>query len=437
MQKILFYENVLKGHDIATASKKMLEKYGVPVDIGIGAATAELRRRLGLNDILPKQPDSGAYEQLDGDNDDGETVLQYRAIRAEKSRRDHRHHAVDAFVVAITDRAMLKAMIEVHKQEQDDKNPSRRKTKQEWIKERRLILPESWQADGDVRNILRDRLNRTVVSHMTKRKIWGALHEETLFGVKLRDGNEWVVSRKELDGALLKKIKDRDWHNHTGQTWIAEESIHKVLYQWLDEHNLVGKKSGEIQKVLSNTPPRVINKKGELSTPIRRVRRAQTKTKSYLKIANSYVQTGSNHHFALFHNGEEGKKRKRKFLMVTMLEAVRRASTRQPIINKMPPEEWEGEWYYELHLCNNDMVRCDDSGAFEKDKDNFAPEHRATPYFRVQKMSKSGNQLKLYLRHHSVSGTDTDWGLWNISSLSEINFSKAQLGNLGRLPDDS
>lgn len=482
---------------IATAAKKVLLRYGAPVDVNNGGATSELRRELGLNNILPKDPDSGPYEI---DKETGELLL-YKANKAEKSRRDHRHHAVDAFVVAITDRAMLQAMIEAHQKEQDNIT---RKTKEDWIKEKRMMLPESWKDGDNLDSVLSKKLNATVVSHMTKRKIWGALHEETLYGkshfeqslniesmrpnvlreiqkiaeAEANGEGPWIVDeelravllqwaketqnrepadralpdwegkklrefiyktpcvtiRKELNGELLSKLA-KEWKPGV-LTWVSERSVHNALYQWLKKHNLVDEKAKAIDAKLKETPPRIINKQGQPGTVIRRVRMAQALTGSYVKIAKSLVLPGKNHHFVLFHNGKEDKDKEKRFQVVTMLEAAKRASAKRPVVDNEPPPEWEGEWHYELHLCVNDMVRCEDLSIFD-DENRFAPKHRDTPYFRVQKMSKIGKTLVLYLRHHSISGTDSDWGLWRIQSLNNIKCKRAQPGVLGLLPDDS
>ncbi len=491
---------------IATASKKMLEKCGVPIGVNNGAATSKLRRQLGLNNVLPKDPDSGVYTT--GEKIDTRTgeVLLYDAKKAGKSREDHRHHAVDAFVVAMTNHRMLKAMVEVHKQEQDNKDPSRQKTKEDWIKEKCLVLPGSWRDGVNLHDVLKKKLNATVVSHMAKRKVWGALHEETRYGkshFELRlniegmkpsilkrvkeiaeadvdsDASwiadedlrsvllEWAVKtqklkpadrtlpkckgkefrefvyrkpcmvfRKELTGEQLSKL-EKDWVPGTG-TWIAERSIHNALFQWLETHNLVDKKAKDIEAVLSKTPPKVLNKGVESGAIIRRVRVARSMTDAYLEIANSYIQPGNNHHFVLFHNGKEGKEKERRFTMVTMLEAAKRASARKPVIVKETPPKWEGKWHYELDLCVNDMVRWEDMSIFE-DPEKFAPEHGETPYFRVQKMYgvEDKNIIDLCLRHHSISGTGSKWGECSIKALARINLTRVQVGNLGLLPNDS
>lgn len=477
---------------IATAAKEVLKKYGAQVDVNNGGATSELRRKLELINVLPEELNSGPYEI---DKETGELLL-YKANKAGKSRQDHRHHAVDAFVVAITDRAMLQAMIKAHQAKQDGKTPSKKKP---------LRLPNSWK-DGDLYSVLSKKLNATVVSHMTKRKVWGALHEETLYGkshfqqslniegmrtnvlrevqkiaeVEANGKESWIVDeelralllqwaketqnrepadralpdwkgkklrefiyktpcltiRKELKGELLSKLSE-EWKPGV-RTWIAEKSVHNALYQWLKKHNLVGKTAKAIDAKLKETPPRILNKnkQGQPGVVIRRVRMAQALTDSYVKIANSHVRPGSNHHFVLFHNGKEGRDKERRFQVVTMLEAAKRASAGKPVVDKEPLPEWDGEWRYELHLCVNDMVRCEDPSIFD-DEDRFAPEHRETPYFRVQIISSGRENPDLRLRHHSISGTDSNWGLWRISSLKNVKCKRAQSGVLGLLPDDS
>src|SRR5690606_38912456 len=54
-----------------------------------GRMTEMLRRRWGLNDLLPDHNIAG-----------GDTVK-------EKNRKDHRHHAIDAFVIACTSRSLI------------------------------------------------------------------------------------------------------------------------------------------------------------------------------------------------------------------------------------------------------------------------------------------------------------------------------------------
>ena len=114
-----------------------------------------------------------------------------------KNRYDHRHHAIDAFVVGLTDRSMLKRVADSADQNRE-----------------RLIddMPDPW--DG-FRDELRTRLDKVVVSHKPDHGIGGKLHEETAYGL-IRDPSKedgaTLVYRKALaglNGNEIERIRDR------------------------------------------------------------------------------------------------------------------------------------------------------------------------------------------------------------------------------------
>lgn len=114
-----------------------------------------------------------------------------------KNRSDHRHHAIDAFVIALSDRALLQRVASAADQERE-----------------RLIddMPEPW--DG-FRDDLRDRLGRMVVSLRPDHASSGRLHEETAYGI-LRRPEDWggstLVSRKALvtlNENEIERIRDK------------------------------------------------------------------------------------------------------------------------------------------------------------------------------------------------------------------------------------
>ena len=164
----LFMDTELKDDFIAQQlndtryiSRKAME-YLAPVAEKVqavkGGSTALLRYYWGLNSIV-------------GDGDI-------------KSRDDHRHHAVDAVVVALTDQKKLHTLSVYHKYGYG------RESKRE------QYLPP-WDnfhsdVDAEIRNIF--------VSRRFKRKTTGKLHEETCYGlVTAPDGNKKPVVRKPLE----------------------------------------------------------------------------------------------------------------------------------------------------------------------------------------------------------------------------------------------
>jgi CRISPR-associated endonuclease Csn1 len=102
-----------------------------------------------------------------------------------KNRYDHRHHAVDAFVIGLTDRSMLQRIAASADQNRD-----------------RLIddMPDPWE---DFRDELKMRLEKVIVSHKPDHGIGGKLHEATAYGL-IRDPSKedgaTLVYRKPLVG---------------------------------------------------------------------------------------------------------------------------------------------------------------------------------------------------------------------------------------------
>ena len=151
-----------------------------------GRLTEMVRRKLGLNDLLPDHNFAGAEQA--------------------KNRLDHRHHAIDAAVIAIVDRSMLQKIA--------------RESGLEGAEGReRIIIPEPWEG---FRDELRGVVNAIVVSHRTdhgtatktglpkgKDATAGRLHNDTAYGLTGETdarGNSIVVHRVPLGS--LKKSAD-------------------------------------------------------------------------------------------------------------------------------------------------------------------------------------------------------------------------------------
>jgi CRISPR-associated endonuclease Csn1 len=170
-----------------------------------GRLTEMVRRKLGLNDLLPDHNFGGGADQA-------------------KNRLDHRHHAIDAVVVAIVDRGML--------------NKIARESGLEGAEGReRIIIPEPWPS---FRDDLRTAVNAITVSHRTdhgtaskaglpkgKDATAGRLHNDTAYGLTGEvdaKGNSIVVRRVPLSS--FKKIADLDR--------VRDADLKAALYQHLD-----------------------------------------------------------------------------------------------------------------------------------------------------------------------------------------------------------
>lgn len=130
-----------------------------------GQMTALLRRKFGLNEVLG----------LDG----------------EKNRNDHRHHAVDACVIGVTDQRLMQRFAQASAQAREGGLT-------------RLVedMPMPWPT-------YRAHVERAVrhiwVSHKPDHGHEGAMMEETSYGIR-RDGN--IKQRLKADGSVGREIRN-------------------------------------------------------------------------------------------------------------------------------------------------------------------------------------------------------------------------------------
>ncbi len=145
-----------------------------------GQLTAELRWQWGLETILSEIPDSPVWQE--------ESKLR----PGEKNRADHRHHAIDAIVVALTNRSRLKALS--------------KQMKGGVVRDDSSRLPVPWD---HFRSSVAKRIAKVNISHRVDRKVRGALHEETYYGPTEQE--EYWVNRKpvtDLSAAEVERIRD-------------------------------------------------------------------------------------------------------------------------------------------------------------------------------------------------------------------------------------
>lgn len=124
-----------------------------PVQGRKGELTSELRYQWAIHNLLEDLPDSPAW------------TANLDAPAGAKNRADHRHHAIDAVVVALTNRKRLQQLTGIRKRGGVLKTGE--------------ALPEPWLG---FRDELLERLNAVRVSHRASRGLRGALHEETSYG---------------------------------------------------------------------------------------------------------------------------------------------------------------------------------------------------------------------------------------------------------------
>jgi CRISPR-associated endonuclease Csn1 len=149
-----------------------------------GRLTSDLRHHWGLNSVLAGHNREEAQP--------GQVI---------KNRDDHRHHAIDAVVVALTDRSLLQSV-------------ASESAKSEKWSDSRLItnLPDPWV---NFRETVQASINEIVVSHKIDHGVQGALHNDTAYGLVGEPdgkGKRDVVHRVPLGSisapAKLESIRD-------------------------------------------------------------------------------------------------------------------------------------------------------------------------------------------------------------------------------------
>jgi CRISPR-associated endonuclease Csn1 len=147
---------------LARLARQYLSAVCNPYSIHVlpGRLTAMVRGKWGLNDLLPDHNFSDV-----------------------KNRKDHRHHAIDALVAALTDRRLLYRMSNAYEEERE-----------------RIVIPVPWKS---FRDDLKARLDAMTVSHKPDHGFQGQLHEDTAYGVvanpKPEDSGNLVYRKGFLD----------------------------------------------------------------------------------------------------------------------------------------------------------------------------------------------------------------------------------------------
>ena len=174
---------------LARLAKKYLAAVTDPNQIWVvpGRLTSMIRGKWALNSLLPDHNYAGVKDKdtsFAAATDD----LEFSGV---KNRADHRHHAIDGLVAALTDRSLLLRMAIAHDHERD-----------------KIKIPTPWDKD-QFRSELEAKLKRMVVSHKPDHGIEGQLHEDTAYGLVKqpdKEGDKFFVRRKPIENLSAKEV---------------------------------------------------------------------------------------------------------------------------------------------------------------------------------------------------------------------------------------
>ncbi len=342
-----------------------------------------------LRQLYPYSPDENKYVQVvaGGATANLRHVWHVNAILSDgdietKNRWDHRHHTIDAIVVALCERGLYQLI---------SKLSGRNK---ELMKKILSGFSAPW------RGFLTDvetAMNSITVSHAPTRRIRGQLLEETAYGPTNKPGV--YVVRKSLDGIKLPAVKK-----------IFDPVIKELVELRLSQFD------NDLKKAFCDP---LFHKDGR--TPIRSVRIHETISPDTLvgikdEAGNEYkyYSIAGNHHLDIYENIDTGE---RKAELVPRFYAAQR---------NWKPADLGPEWNKLFSLCANDYLE-------------FRGDDGELRFYRVQKMS-GGQTTCLNIRPLEDARSEYIPGV-SIELKSSSGFKKItrklQVDPLGRLTQAS
>lgn len=289
-----------------------------------------------LRQLFPYSPDESKYVQVisGGATASLRQVWHVNAILSDgeidvKNRWDHRHHTIDAIVVALCDRGLYQMISKLSGRNKD-------------LMKRILSgFSEPWK--GFLTDV-ETAMNALVVSHAPTRRIRGQLLEETAYGPTSTPGVYTV--KKSLEGITDKQVKN-----------IADRKVKELVELRLSQFN------GDSKKAFVEPLYH-----GNGKTPIRNVRILVTMSpETMVGIKDStgkvykYYSIAGNHHVDIYENADG----ERRAELVPRFYAAQR---------NWKPKDLGPEWRKLFSLCANDYVE-------------FRGDDGQLTVYRIQKMS--------------------------------------------------
>ncbi|WP_027003521.1 type II CRISPR RNA-guided endonuclease Cas9 [Hugenholtzia roseola] len=214
-----------------------------------GGTTAELRRLWGFNSILKD-------EETD-----------------EKKRDDHRHHLIDAIVIALTNRSLIKRLADEN--QVSDKLKALLSTKDQ---DKRFSYPKGWES---LRHEVKEVAENALVYHHFRKRKRGTLHDDSLYGRAYlpfsgkpkedEKGQPYYTIRKKVEALTIPELSK-----------IADKTIRLMVFQKLEEGGIskevldnlkeIDKRENTLRKKLKKESPPNYEERAEPKTTMERIK---------------------------------------------------------------------------------------------------------------------------------------------------------------------
>lgn len=347
-----------------------------------------------------------------------------------KNRGDHRHHAIDALVIALS-------KLEYYRKISAQNAARSEKAKGNVYDSDQLSFPRPWpnfvnDAKSMAESILISfKQKKSILKKVSKKinkngltrlsvgnALKGQLHKENVYGERKApyEKSTGYHIRKEvasLDNKQIEKIVDLEIKKIIQKARESEVSILKniaLLEKMLKKAN--ESEETEIKNQIADLKKQkellytLKNKNGE-PVPIRKVRvREEMSNAEKLKEANQFVNPRNNHH-VLIYKDENGELKED---VVSFWKVAERLKQNLPIY-MLPSADSNGEIL--VSLQENDMFIMGLSGQIDFD-DNSKKNQLFNHLYRVQKISQKDYNFRLHL----ASTLDNDNEVIRIRSLA-------------------
>lgn len=346
------------------------------VNVLSGGMTAMVRAFHGLNTIL---------------NDGGN-----------KTRNDHRHHAVDAIAIGVTSPGMVKSLSDAIRIQELQGSDTHFRTSS-------LSSIESWPFMCEDS---REKVSTVLASHHVSKKIRGPLHKATFYSKDHqyeKNGKTQTVKHVPVDLQNLEKSKIAS---------IVDQGIREAVEKKLDELQI-----DDPKKAFRNSEnlPALVSKDGETRIPIKKVkiRRTQNTIPVGKGKRERNVVSGNNHHMLIYAELDEtGNEVRWVGEVVSLLEAKERQKNNEPVINRnVGPGRM-----FKMSIQRGDVFEMDINGRRELVITRTVPQTRQLFFARLNDARKITE----------ISDTG-DWFSKKPNTLRTSNPVKYSVDPLGRL----
>ena len=470
---------------IVKAALQIARKISTMVTSTTGSVTSTLRNEWGLAHMM-QELNHKKYEELDmvtwKETKGGKRIMK---IEDWSKRDDHRHHAIDALVVAATSQSIIQRLNTLNARADDPQ--------QKRIREK--AFEEPWPA---FRSDVKSAVSRILISFKGKNKVttWntnrykkkgkghygtqrtqtprGQLHLETVYGqMKWYDPNLTPLDKRFTNAHLIVDPDVRRFvlahlQSHEMDSARAFGNLKKnpLIYNgkpltevrcWKEQFT-IRKAIGPDLKLEKVVDPKIHNilqerlydfggdKKKAFSdlenNPIWLNQAKGIEIKSVKVIDNGdliplhhngrkpidYVYTRNNHHAAVF-KGPDGE---RKLEMVSFMEAVERRRQGFPVYASQNDLGWPLE--YALHINDYFIFDLDPNevNIFDPSNRELISDH----LFRVQKLTTTASGGPDFVFRHHLETTlkrETEFAFKRITSFKNLTGFKVKINRLGHI----